>query len=613
MNTIQFIVILILLSINSLWGQIYDDYLGNGHTIGIKVTSSSQSASDTSLYSIDGSNIIPDSIGASRFLSQATLGANYEDIKHVNNIGIHAWLEEQMNISPSSYYATYREIYDSITYKMTLVGDGSMVDSSRKKDYMDFTFYEKLFNDSDALRQRVALALSQILVVSMDNSQFNQRGFAISSYYDLLYQGAFGNFRDLIQKVTMHPTMGIYLSHFQNQKADTIKGTLPDENYAREVMQLFTVGLFLLNNDGTHKIDAQGKSIPTYDIFHVQELSKVFTGLSGGAWDLLKYPKNQDKPLIFGRGFNQYDLTVPMIMYEDKHETGTKVMFTNDTIPANQTGMQDINMALDILFNHSNVGPFISIRLIQHLVKSNPSPAYVNRVATAFNDNGSGERGDMKAVIKAIFLDPEAIECAALDDLSNGKLIQPLERFINLFKAFDIATPSNKFYWKSVNQLMPKVEQGFLSSPTVFNFFTPFYAEDKHISPEGLVSPEFQILHSTSGIHYVNLIENAIRNKPFNNSTLINSSNAKLVTNPDDIPVLDISDEIDIYENEGVSKLLDRLDLILCRGQLSSEIKSIIAYAITEYEARIGSYNSTRAIQDALYFIMASPNYIIQK
>lgn len=613
MNNIKFIALFLLFSLNNLEAQIYNDYLGNGHTIGVKVTSSSESSSDTSLYSISGSSIIPDTIGASRFLSQATLGANYEDIKHVSQIGVHAWLDEQMDLPPSSYYDTYREIYDSTTYKMTQIGDGSLVDSSRRKDYMDFAFYEKLFKDDDILRQRVALALSQILVVSMDNSQFNQKGFAISSYYDVLYQGAFGNFRDMLQNVTMHPTMGVYLSHFHNQKADTIKGTLPDENYAREVMQLFTVGLFQLNNDGTHKIDSLGKSMPTYDIFHVQELSKVFTGLSGGAWDLIKRPQNQGVPLKFGRGVNQYDLTVPMIMYDDMHDKGSKVMFTNDTIPAGQTGIQDINMALDILFNHSNVGPFIAIRLIQHLVKSNPSPAYVNRVAMVFNDNGSGVRGDLKAVVKAIFLDPEAIECANLDDLTNGKMIQPIERFINLFMAFDIQTPSGKFYWKSVNQLKPKLEQGFLASPTVFNFFTPFYAEDKHVAPEKLVSPEFQLLHSTSGIHYLNLIENAIKNKPFNNNTLINPTTAKLVTNQNDIPFLDLSDEQTIYETQGIDALLDRLDLILCRGQLSSETKSIIAYAINQFESRINSYDSERAVEDALYFIISSPNYIIQK
>ena len=611
MSYLKHIVILLLCIPSVLSAQIYEDYLGNGHTIGIKVTSSSQTANDTSVYSITGSNIVPDTIGASRFLSQATLGANYEDIKYVSQIGVQDWLDEQMTMAYNPYYDAYKDIYDTIIHQMSLV-DSALINYDRKSTYMDYAFHQKLFTEDDALRQRVALALSQIFVITMTNSQFNQKGFAVSSYYDVLYEGAFGNFRDLLQNITMHPSMGIYLSHFHNQKADTIKGTFPDENYAREVMQLFTVGLVQLNNDGTPKLDNEGKPIPTYDIFHVQELAKVFTGLSGSAWDLIKKPSNEGKPVIFGRGFTQYDLTKPMAMYEDRHETSSKVMFTGDTIPANQLGMDDITQALDILFNHPNVGPFISKRLIQHLVKSNPSPQYVNRVATAFNDNGNGERGDLSAVIKAVFLDPEAIECAALTDTLTGKLIQPIERFINLFMAFDIATPSGKFWWKSVNQLGPKVEQGFLASPTVFNFFTPFYAEDKVIAPNDLVSPEFQILHSTSGIHYINLIENAIKSKPFSNQTLIDSQ-ARLKTNNSDEPFLDFSDEMLIYETQGTEAMIDRLDLILSRGQLTPEIKSIIAYAINEYESNIGSYTSERAVEDALYFIMMSPNFMIKK
>jgi len=610
----KYIIILITLSTCShIDAQIYDDYLGNGHNVGLKVTSSSHQPNDTATHTIIGSNIIPDTVGASRFLSQATLGADYEEILEVTNNGIGKWIDNQINESPSSYFALYRDIWDTVTYQMTLVGDGSLADSSRRRDYMDFAFYQKLFTSEDALRQRVALALSQILVMSMNNSQFDKRGFGVSSYYDVLYLGAFGNYRDLLQNVTMHPAMGVYLSHFQNKKTDLVKGTFPDENYAREVMQLFSIGLLELNNDGTVKKNANGETTSTYSIDHVQELAKVFTGLSGGAYDLLRYPEKAGSELIFGRGFNQYDLTLPMIMYDEEHEPGIKVMCTGDTIPSGQTGTQDINQALDILFNHPNVGPFIGKRLIQHMVKSNPTPEYVNRVATAFNNNGSGVRGDMKTVIKAIFLDPEAIECGTAADTTGGKLIQPIERFTNLFLGFNINSDSGKFWWRELSQLISKVEQGFFGSPSVFNFFTPFYAEDQIVAPAELVSPEFQILHSTSSIHYINLIENAIKIRPFRNRTKINQTTAKLENDNDDDPYLDLSDEIALYNSQGISAVLDRMDLILCRGQLDSNIKTIIADAIIQFDANSGSYDAEDGVNDALYFIMMSPNYMIQK
>ncbi|MEE9373626.1 MAG: DUF1800 family protein, partial [Saprospiraceae bacterium] len=241
------------------------------------------------------------------------------------------------------------------------------------------------------------------------------------------------------------------------------------------------------------------------------------------------------------------------------------------------------------------------------------SPAYINRVATAFNDNGNGVRGDLKVVIKAILLDPEATECNFIEDVKNGKLIQPIERFINLFKGFNIASNSGKFWWRELQQLNPRVEQAFYSSPTVFNFFTPFYAEDKVVSPEGLVSPEFQILHSTTSINYINLIENAIKIRPFLNRSKINPITAKLQNDINDDPFLDLTDEISIYENQGVNALLERVDVVLCRGQMKAEIKGIIAFAINSFEANSGNYTSENAVNDVLYFTMMSPNYMIQK
>ena len=606
--------ILVLIFNSSSSAQIYEDYLGNGHTIGVKVTSSSDQPPDSSFHTVIGSNITPDMIGAARFLSNATVGVSYEDIEEVSQLGINEWIDQQMAFPVESYLAKYKEIYhDVLEERNNVLPSGAEIDSNRRQEFLGFAFYERLFTEDDVLRQRVAFALSQIFVITRNIGAFNNRGFGISSYYDVLYKGAFSNYRDLLEEISLHPVMGVYLSHFKNEKANEIEGTFPDENYAREIMQLFSIGLHELNIDGTIKLDQEGKSIPTYDIIDVQELAKVFTGLSGGAYDSSSSAFENNLPLVFWRSVNQYDLTVPMAMYEDYHEPDIKVLINGDTIPAGQPGMDDINQALDVLFNHDNAGPFIARRLIQHLVKSNPSPAYIKRIALVFNDNGKGERGDLGEVIRAILLDPEAIECNWLEESAGGKLIQPLERFLNFYLAFDIATPSGKYYFRDIAALQENVEQAFLNSPTVFNFFSPFYAEQNHVAPKSLVSPEFEILHSTSSINYINLMENAIKRRPFSNFTAIDSTMGNLIVDPNDAPSLDLTDEINIYDTQGIDALMDRLDLVLCRGQLSQETKDIIAYTIQEYQSQVPGYESLDAVQDALYFTLASPQYIIQK
>lgn len=598
-----------LFPINTI-AQTYNDHFGTGQTIGLNVSSSDGQNINEASNSVSGTDLIPDLVGASRFLAQATLGASYEDIDYVSQIGIDAWLEEQFSMPAPSFAVQNRAIYDEVLSKIAAVH--GVTDSTRRDGFINFVFYQKLFTDQDQLRQKVAFALSQILVISPRNTSLNNRCFAVSSYYDLLYQQAFGNFRSLLQDVTLHPAMGIYLSTFKNKKADPVAGTLPDENYAREVMQLFTIGLFEMNNDGTYKTDQNGDLIPTYNINDIQELSKVFTGLSGGDWDLVLNPENAGTPLTFSKGYNHYDLTVPMAMFEDNHDTGTKVMIDGSVIPAGQTGLEDIEDAIELLFNHSNTGPFISIRLIQQLVKSNPSPAYVNRVATVFNDNGQGVRGDLEAVVKAILVDPEAIDCSWIDDPQAGKLKQPVERFTNLFKAFDVQTPSGKFWFRDYIHMFEEVEQAFLGSPSVFNFFLPSYAEPEYVAPNNMVSPEFQILHSTSGIHYINLLESAIKTRPFKNRTGVNPDIPRLANDNDtDEPYLDLSDEINILDTQGISALIDRLDLILCHGQLSDDARLFIENAYFQNSTNIGSYTSDLAVRDAIYFMMVTPDYTI--
>ena len=597
---LRFYILILLLSISyQSNAQVYEDFLGAGNTIGMKVSSSSQEQNDSNSYVITGTQLKPDLIGASRFLSQATLGVSYEEIENLTDIGIDAWLDEQLNMPFKTFTERYDEVYAELQNMIS--------EDNHSNRYMSFVFYEKLVKEPDLLRQKVAFALSQIFVISPYHGS-TISGFSDANvvYYDYLYEGAFGNYKDLLTNISLSLPMGSYLSHFMNQKADIVENTFPDENYAREIMQLFSIGLNQLNQDGTPVLDAEGNNIPTYDINNIAEMAKVFTGL--GVAERADGTPNDN----FFRAFD-INRRSQMTMFQEYHSKQEKNILPGVTIPAGQPGMDDINQAIDALFNHPNVAPFLSKRLIQHLVKSNPSPAYVNRISTVFNNNGSGVRGDFAAVVKAILLDPEARDCDWLENYQNGKLIQPLERFTTLFKAFDVSTPSGRIWFDDFNTFFNPTSQSFLSSPTVFNFFSPFYAEDEYIAPRDLVSPEFEILNSVTAIAYINAMENSIKIRPFRNQTIPNTEGTFLAGNDNDEPLLDFTDELSIYENQGVDALLDRLNLILCRGQLSSGTHNIIANTILQNEENINAYGPENALEDALYFIMMTPDYLIQK
>ncbi len=607
---IKVIFLITLLPCFNLFAQTYPDHFGTGNDVGITISSSPSVAADSAETTLSGTGYLTDLEGASRFLSQAGFGGSYEEMVYVTQVGVGDWLDEQFAMPADPYLTNYYSIYTDIISRIQMVHPGAVID--RDRTYQDFVFYKKAFRDADVLRNKAAFALHQVLVLSTRSIKLQKRGYGAASYYDILYEGAFGNFRDILGQVTLNPLMGFYLSHLQNKKADPALGTLPDENYAREIMQLFTIGLHELNNDGTKKLDGDGNPIPTYDIVDIQELAKVFTGLSGGAWDVEAFPSLAGLPLAFNQDLRRYDTRVPMIMWEEHHEPGTKTLVDGTVIPAGQTGMQDINQALDALFNHPNVGPFIATRLIQQMVKSNPTPLYVNRVASAFNNNGNGVRGDMKAVFRAILTDPEARECSWLDHPKTGKLRQPLERIIGLFRAFDIDSPSGDLWFAEYNTLFDVQEQIFMGAPTVFNFFTPFYAEDNYVSPNDMVSPEFQILHSVTAIHYLNLMENALKERPFRNFTRVNPNSPRLNNNNADAPFLDFSDEIALLDASGLNAMMDRLNLILCHGGLSDGTRTIIEAALTDL-INSGNFTSEEIVQNAIYFIVASADYTILK
>ncbi|MEM6806863.1 MAG: DUF1800 family protein, partial [Bacteroidota bacterium] len=529
------------------FGQTYEDYFGNGHQIGISTSSSDTTSQDDASNSISGTGILPDLKGSSRFLAQATLGFNYEEIEALSQNGIKGWLEDQFSKPSTSYLATYFS-------QLGVAGLPDVGDLNDLKNYyLSRIFYWNVLRGEDKLRQKMGFALSQILVTSTATG--GNWGDQYAEYYDILYQNAFGNYRDILGQVTYSGSMGRYLSSIKNPKADYGLNTLPDENYAREVMQLFTIGLLELNNDGTLKLDSEGNAIPTYTNEDIQELAKVFTGMNY-ACERSGIANNN-----WNIGYSRYGRINGMKVFPAYHDVTPKRMIDGTVLPGGRSGNQDIEDALDLLFNHPNTGPFIGRRLIQNFVKSNPTPAYVNRVAKVFNNNGKGVRGDLGAVLQAILLDPEARDCSWIDDPRNGKLAQPIERTTRLLAAFDVYTNPDTFYLRDVNET--GLGQRFMNAPTVFNFFSPFYQEEKYVAPENLVSPEFEILNDITAIENLNLSENRAKNRPFRNR-YPNGSN----------PELDLTDEINLMENQGLEATLDRMDILLCRGQLSAQTRA---------------------------------------
>jgi uncharacterized protein (DUF1800 family) len=458
----------------------------------------------------------------------------------------------------------------------------------------------------DPLRQRVAWSLSQIFVISDRMEDIAASSEGMTQYYDLLLTHALGNFRDLLLDVSLHPCMGMYLSHLANRKADPIARTFPDENYAREVMQLFSIGLWMLNPDGTRQLDGLGQPIPTYSNANITEFARVFTGLAFGGSNTMfaTYPR---------------DFTVPMKAWDAEHDCDPKTLLLGATTPARtpspgNTGtatMADVNAAIDNLFNHPNVGPFIGRLLIQRFTTSNPTPAYVGRVAAAFADNGSGVRGDMKAVVSAILLDPEARDPAKLADPTHGKLREPFLKCVNLARAFNAASQDG---WYALDTFDLDHVQQPLNSPSVFNFYLPTYSPPGLLQQAGLVAPEFQIVNATSAMKAPNYFKGAIFGGlhrwgygSINRAVFLNLTQEMLMN----VPPAGLNDPYPAVDALDPDALLRRLDLVLTGGTLRPRTFQIIREAML----RLGR-NSTwdwpkERMTAAIYLIVTSPEFAV--
>jgi uncharacterized protein (DUF1800 family) len=433
----------------------------------------------------------PTDTEAMRFLTQATMGASTADVAKLKQQGYDAWLEEQFAKPRSSH----------LDFVISEIGLDGAAGTQITMDPMYRSWWKQSLTGDDQLRQRVTFALSQILVASAADAQLQNKPAAMAGYLDVLSKHAFGNFRDLLEEVSLHPTMGRYLTALGN-RADG--GRVPDENYAREIMQLFSIGIVQLNNDGTPKL-VNGQPVDTYTMDDIRGLAKVFTGWS---WGNTGTPDLQDNR-FFGNEADRMREIIPMQHYPKFHSPESKV-FLGVTITAGTPGPQALKTALDAIFNHPNVGPFLAQRLIQRLVTSNPSPAYVDRVAAVFNNNGKGVRGDLKATVRAVLFDAEARDANAVGSTQFGKLREPLLRVTAWGRAFGAQSASGIY---RVGLLDEQLFQTPMRAPTVFNYYRPgFVPPNTDIAAKGMVAPEFQITHEVSVANYTNFMQQVVGN-----------------------------------------------------------------------------------------------------
>ncbi len=528
---------------------------------------------DKSILTVDKSS----ADAASRFLSQATLGADYATISLVATLGEEVWLETQFEqpiglLYPYTHYLTELELGESEIF------------GSPAKWHMH-AWWTQAMTSPDLLRQRVALALSELFVVSQTVEEIGETPYMVSAYYDTLLSHSFGNFKDLLKGISLNSAMAIYLSHLNNAKADETAGTFPDENFAREVMQLFTIGLFELNQDGSRKKDANGKDIATYGQDEIREFAKIFTGLS------------YDSAQGFGMSHlsdefydPEYNLK-PLKMYDEHHSLGEKHLLNGTLVPSGQSGAEDLDAAINNLFNHPNVAPFIGKQLIQRLVKSNPSPAYIERVSAAFNGDTTGVRGDMKAVIRAILLDPEARAIPNQATQNPGRLREPFLRLLRLARAFNATTPDRNYSGDGY-EVLRQIRQYVMFSPSVFNFFQPNYVPNGELKAAGLVAPEFQITTSTTIIEIKNIIAWWVQSGHIEDAV-------------GNLAPQNVSFEQELALASNTEELINRLDTLLTYGTLTEHTRNVVRQIVNNEPEPL------LKVQKAIYLIATSPDFAI--
>ena len=509
---------------------------------------------------------------ASRFLLQAQFAASDGDIAAVQSQGYAVWLSAQLNAP------TTRTGWDWLMSKG--FNTVTFVNNTAPADYM---VWNQIITSADMVRKRVALALSEIFVVSSYGVPIQSRSFAMAQYWDVLAAGAFGNYRALLEEITLNPAMGVFLNTRGNQKADPATGRAPDENYSREVLQLLSIGLYQLNLDGSNKQGGDGKPVETYDQASISSLAQVFTGYD--------YDTTGSTRIT-----NPLEVRNRMKLNASLHATG-QADFLGTTIPANTEGAAALRLALDAIFNHANVGPFIGKQLIQRLVTSNPSPAYVARVASVFNNNGAGARGDLKAVVAAVLLDAEARDATKLAVPAWGKQREPMLRLVQWARTFGATSPGDAWVIGDLSDPATRLGQSPLRSQSVFNFFRPGYVPpNTTLATQGLTAPEFQLTNESTVAGYLNFMLTTIR-AGFNNN------NGGLAPPAYTAELALVNDP---------TALTDRLNLLLCAGQLSAATLATLRTSIATVSTATAA-GALNRVQAAILLVMASPEYLVQK
>jgi uncharacterized protein (DUF1800 family) len=498
---------------------------------------------------------------ASRFLGQASFAATDAEISRVKSLGYAGWLAEQAALPRSGE-----------THYDWMLARGYATDAQINSfNGTENTLWRKLLSAPDVLRQRVALAWSEIFVVSMVGLPVNWRGFVAASYMDMLEANALGTYRALLEAVTLSPGMGIYLNMRGNQKENTATGRVPDENYAREVLQLFSLGLIELANDGTPR---NGTVTDTYTQDTISGLAKVFTG-----WDADSFSRTEP-------GYAQR----PMVFNAANHSPSEK-KFLGMAIAAGTDGKAALKTALDTVANHPNIGPFISRQLIQRLVASNPSAAYVGRVAAVFNNNGSNVRGDLKAVVNAVLLDSEARSAPAGGDTTRGKLREPVVRFVQWARTFNVTSATGLWNVGNLSEASTRLGQSPLRSPSVFNFYRPGYVPpNSALGTAKITAPEFQITNETTVVAWANFAQSFIAGgvgevKP------------------------DYSAEIALAAD--ATALVNRVVLLLTGNALAADTVAAITTAVTTISASTDTGKKNR-VYAAIHLVLCAPAYLVQ-
>jgi uncharacterized protein (DUF1800 family) len=527
---------------------------------------------------------------AARFLVQTTYGPKWTEVEALHGqlqargaAAFDDWLTKQFAEPAVPHLAALDQLRRRL---------GLDVDEVYPDHVMESVWSRAVFG-SDQLRQRVALALSEIFVVSDVDDEVWGAPEGMASYLDVLERDAFKSYRKLLEDVTLSPTMGVYLDMLSNDKADPETGAQPNENFAREILQLFSIGLYQLHPDGSLKLDATGLPIPTYGQAEIEGLAAVFTG-----WTHAGQNKNEDWRFYWP----EPRFRVPMKPWERHHERGPKQLLDGVVQPGGRGSVGDLKAALDQIAAHPNVGPFLCKQLIQRLVTSNPSPAYVYRCAQVFAADATGKRGNLQSVVRAILLDYEARSPEAARQVGYGKLREPIVKFGGLLRSLQATTSVGdgrlRYYWLDSPEW--GLGQNPLRAPTVFNFFEPTYAQSGDVASAGLVSPEFKIATETTVLANPNFLRGVV-------------FEGWMYDDPDTTAEERLSFPWATWTALDNQQLLARIDALFFAGSMSAATREILRTALVDPDFVWPPNDRTAKVKELIWLTFLSPESLIQK